>query len=335
LQGARITRKNILPYAIGFLLLLIIVQTASAAVYDLQIAVPKVVYGPSERVEIYGNLTNLSSSSGVRNASVIVNIVNSSGSVSNYTLNTTSDGIFYSRSDYNSNATLISTPNAIGNYTINATYTDPDGVLYVSSALINVITTRVDDIRIKTNEPVYYPSSTMVITAETVTVVGDYRLPVANIQINGTIRNTNETVLSSFNCTTNSNGKCTATKTAPSTSGNYIIESNNYIGFTSFKVVPFEVDVYIKDDTANTLKNTFQRGQTGYVEVRASYNGTNPTGEFTAAGNIYDSSGTIVSSLSSISLNSNNSYVNTASFSVGSSAAIGFYVARVVSTHLS
>ncbi len=315
------------------LLLVSISQIVSADVFNLYMAVPKAIYGPGEMIEIYGGLFNITngsgtaSFSGIPNASVALSIINNSGSVvSNYTLNTTASGMFYSQGNYY-NGTNITVPSTTGNYTVTAEY-NASGALYYASSTIVVVSSRVDEIRVRTGEPVYYPGSEMEIVAEAVMISGENRLPAANITINGTVRNSAETVLSSFNCITDSNGKCTISGTASSSAGTYIVEANNYIGYTTFRVVPFEVDVYIKDGYGISLKQTFSPGQEGYVEVRASYNGTNPSGDFTVSGNIYDSSGSIVSSISSFALDPDNSYVNKAKFTVASGAA-GTYTARV------
>lgn len=322
-------------FLVSVLCLLFTAQSsfASTGLFDLYVSVPKAVYGPGDMIELYGGLynsTTLNSTStftGVPNASIGIQITDSEGNISsNYALTTDGYGSFHSKNNY-INGTPIYAPSQTGSYIINAAY-DDNGTQYMSAANITVTSSRVDEIRVKTDKSVYYPDTAIGITIEAVRTLGDYRLPVANITINGTIRDSSDTVTSSFACTTDINGKCEIADTS-SEAGYYIIEANNYIGYTTFMVVPFEVDVYIKDDTGKNIKQTFSPGQSGSVEVRASYNGTSPTGTFTATGYIYDSSGTLISTISSFSLNTDNSYINRASFTISSSAAAGTYTARV------
>lgn len=321
-------------FLISVLCLLFTAQSSFAGLFDLYLSVPKAVYGPGDQIELYGGLynsTTLNSTSsfiGLPNASIGIQITDSQGNVSSeYTLTTDGYGSFHSKNDY-TNGTPIYAPSEPGTYIINATY-DDNGTQYMSAANITVTSSRVDEIRVRTDKSVYYPDTAIGITIEAVRTHGDYRLPVANITINGTIRDSGDTVTSSFACTTDTNGKCGITETS-SEAGYYIIEANNYIGYTTFMVVPFEVDIYIKDDTGKNIKQTFSPGQSGSVEVRASYNGTSPTGTFTATGYIYDSSGSLISTITSFSLNTDNSYINRASFTIGTDAASGTYTARMI-----
>src|SRR3989338_744159 len=77
---------------------------------------------------------------------------------------------------------------------------------------------------------------------------------VANISINGSLRYTNHTVISTFSCITNNGGVCIVSITAPATAGTYLLEANNFLSTSSFVDVPYEAFVYVRDSTGETFK---------------------------------------------------------------------------------
>ncbi|MBL7206530.1 MAG: hypothetical protein ISS36_02945 [Candidatus Aenigmarchaeota archaeon] len=304
----------------------------SAIIYDLQLMVSKTIFGLGERIEIYGYLYNITASSetGVPSVSINLSLLNISNDViSNYTFTTGSNGEYYSRSDYYPSATVINAPSTTGNYTLNATYTNGSATTY-SVITINVINQSIDDIRLEPNKAIYYPSSNITLTARAIQYLGDNDLPVANVSINGTLRDSDFEILNTFSCTTDANGLCVYTNLiAPSTSGRYILEANNYVGYTTFSVVAFDVDVFMKDSTGTSIKNVFKKGDTGYVEVRVGYNSTTASGNYTVSSSIYNSNGTLISTLTGFSLDSNNSYSNKVPFTINNNLTVGEYKTKV------
>jgi hypothetical protein len=318
-------RASSVIFVIFLTFFLFIWNVSAAETYDLKLIVSKAIYGPGETIELYGYL-NTTSNTSVANKTVVINITNSSYSVADYTFNTSSDGTFHSRSDYYPNATLVSAPNVSGNYSTSARYRGTNETVWEVGLPILVVDKQVDEITIEPDSVIYYGGARMNVTVRTTRNIGDSKIPVSDIRINGTVRNINDTILSSFNCTTDSNGLCMVGIDAPSTSGSYILEANDFIGYTSFKVVPFDVSIFIKDDSATYLKEIFKKGDDGYVEVIVSYNSTQPSGAFTVSGNILNSNGSVIKALSSFELNANNSYTNRVSFSIDNNFTNGMYV---------
>lgn len=328
----RYSDKSLLLFL--FTILLASVSFASSS-YEIQLVVSKYVFGPAENVSITGTVLNITSNSTLNlttllsNVNVNVSLLNSTnGTVANYTFTTNENGTFFSRSSFNPTATAISSPNATGTYTLVANSSIESGI-WISKANIVVVNSKIDDILFQLAKINFYASNNMSITVRAVQKVGDSFAAVSNITINMTMRQLNETIISSYSCVTSASGTCTVNTTAPSSSGTYILEANNFVGFTNFKVVPFDVETYMKDSSAIAFKNIFSKGETGFVEVRVSYNSTTPTGVYNATGDIIDTNGNNVLNLSSVLLNSSNGFVDKISFTASSSLIVGFYTTRI------
>ena len=314
------------------LLLCVFSSTAFAATtYELQLIVSKYVFGPGENVTIIGILSNITTNSTtntttfVNNAEVAVSVINSTNNaVSNYTFTTNSNGTFFSRGSFNPTATVVQAPNASGTYTVLANHSSN----VTARANIVVVNTRIDDILFQLPKVNFYSSENMSITLKTVQRVSDSFVSVNNVSVNVTMRHLNESVISSYSCVTSSRGTCTVNTTAPSTTGTFILESNSFVGFTNFNVVPFDVEAYMKDSSATNFKNIFTRGESGFIEVRVSFNSTTPTGIYNVTGNVADSSSSILN-LTSIILNSTNGFVDKIPFTATSAMRVGLYTVMI------
>ncbi|MBI2579159.1 MAG: hypothetical protein HYW26_05585 [Candidatus Aenigmarchaeota archaeon] len=326
--------KNNSLFLFLFVLLLSSISFASST-YEIQLVVSKYVFGPAENVSITGTVLNITSNSTLNittylgSVNVNVSMLNSTnGTVSNYTFTTNENGTFFSRSSFNPSATAILSPNATGTYILVANSSIESGI-WISKANIVVVNSRIDDILFQLAKINFYASENMSITVRAVQKVGDSFAAVSNITINMTMMQLNESIISSYTCVTSASGTCAINTTAPSASGTYILEANNFVGFTNFKVVPFDVEAYMKDSSALVFKNIFTRGETGFVEVRVSYNSTTPTGVYNATGDVIDTNGNNVLNLTSVLLNSSNGFVDKIPFTASSSLIVGFYTTRI------
>ena len=291
---------------------------------DIYFTVPDTFYSINESISIKGyvyqanysdNGTLVSSSSTVGNASVNLTIRNSNGTqYSNYTFITDSNGSFYSRNNYYPLATSVLAPSTAGNYYLRAAYTDLNNTIWFSEFQVIVVNQTLDILRVSSNSAKYNPSDSITIEAEAVKQVGDRSLYVSNVSINGSLRNSAKTIISNFSCTTGVSGKCTASVSAPSTYGTYFLELDNFKAFTTFSVVPFSVNIYMKDEVGQSLKNVYAVGEQGRVEVSVQNASTSDT--YTFSGYIKDSSENVVKTITSTSLNSNNSFENSFLFTV-------------------
>ena len=318
---------------------LYVVQLASAYyIADFSFTVPQGVYTTGERIELKGNLflknytangTLVSNYTAVSDATINITISNATANVTNYTLVTNTFGLFSSRNDYNTSAPLISAPNATDTCRIRADYVDVNNTRWYSSVEIRVVNQSIDYIRVSPSKTTYNPSETILIYAEAVRLVGDRVVFVNNVSINGSIQNvTNKSALSTFNCTTSDNGKCTTSVTGPSSYGNYFIEANNYKAYSRFSVVPFTVNAYMKDSTGKSYKSTYARGEEASIEVGVVTNASDET--YTFSGYIADSKGNVIKTVDSTTLNSNNSYTNKFTFTLDTANfSLGTYYAQL------
>lgn len=324
--------KKEIIYLLIFLLLSAI---SYAATYEIQLVVSNYVFGPNQNVSITGVVLNITSNSTVNlttfvnNTNTSISLLNSTNNtVSNYSFTSDENGTFFSQSSFHPTATVILAPNATGTFAIVANSTIENST-WTSRANIVVMNTRIDDILFQLPKVNFYASESMGITVKAVQRVGDSFVAVSNVTTNITMRHLNESIIGRHNCVTSSAGTCTANTTAPSSSGTYVLEANNFVGFTNFKVVAFDVEAYMKDNSALVFKNIFSKGEAGFVEVRVSFNGTTPTGTYNASGDIIDTSNVNVLNLTSVLLNSSNGFVDRISFTAVSSLRVGFYTVRV------
>ena len=266
------------------------------------------------------------------NATINISLFNATSNIS--TLNFTTDnlGVFYSRSDFYTSAPLVNAPNSSGDYGIRALYTDPNGTLWVSNVYIYVVNRTVDQLQVRTDKAAYASSESMTVTASAILNVGDRTVFVNNLSVNGTVRNsTSKAILSSFNCTTTSTGMCAVSVSAPSTYGEYFVELNDFKVFSSFMVVPFAVNTYMKDELGKGFKNTFALGEEASLAVEVVTNSTSEVYNF--SGYIADSQGNVVKVVNVTTLNTNNSYINTFLFTVDTlTFSYGTYYAQLTVT---
>ena len=329
---------SIALFLVALGIILVLPSVAAEYVAENSFTVPKSVYNRGESLEMRGNVlqknyssngTLVSNYTAVANMTINCSFINTTANVSRFNFTTDSQGFFFSRNDYQTSAPNITAPNVTGDYTLRCEYRDPNATVWHNNVGIRVLNTSIDQLRLSSGRAVYNPSETVVVYAEALRIVGDRILYVSNVSINGSVQNvTNKSALSTFNCTTGSNGKCTTTVTAPSAYGDYFLEVNNYKAFSRFSVVPFTVNAYMKDSTGKSYKNTFSRGEQAGVEVNVV---TNVSSEvYTFSGYIADARGNVVKSISSTTLNSNNSFTNKFAFTVDTvNFTLGTYYARI------
>lgn len=332
-------RESGLALAIAAVVVLPFLLAGALAAYDTQLYVQKGVYSPGENITLKGYVYNSSNYSlGFANATVTVSISNSSGAVSNVTFNTSSAGLFYSKSDYYPNATAVSVPSVPGAYKVNATYTSPDGTSWSAHSNLTVISTsgnRIDEIQLYPDKTAYYAGTNVSVTAGAYMISGGQKIALSNVTINGTLRTAGDAIRNSFNCTTGTDGTCAMPAVAaPSASGTYILEANDYVGYSTIKVRPFDLSTTMKDGTGSAIKSVFATGEDAYVEAKVLYNSTKPTGNYTIAGYIADANGTSIYTLAGFSLTAGNSYSSKESFRINNSFGTGSFSARLTATKL-
>jgi len=171
-------------------------------------------------------------------------------------------------------------------------------------------------LRVSSDKSEYYSSDNVTVEVEAIRQIGDQILHVANVSINGSLRNASKSLISNFNCTTGENGRCLITLTAPSTNGDYILELNDFKAIGSFSVIPFSANIYMKDELGKSLKNIFAQGTQARVEV--SVQNASSSNVYTFSGYIKDSSENVIKLINSTQLNVNNSFTNTFLFTVDS-----------------
>ena len=317
---------NFLPMTSYVILNPLTANSTNTYVASLYFFLPDGIYTANERIELRGYLyltnytsngTLVSSYMPVTNENINITIRDSNGNYSlNYTLTTDSNGSFYSRSDYNTTAVLVNAPSSAGNYYIRAQYISPNSAVWYSDVNFKVSNKNVDAFKVSPLKARYNPSETMVVNLEAYRLVGDKSLSVSGVDINGTLLNSSKSVLSTFNCTTGENGKCAVSFTAPSSYGGYILEVADFKAFSNFQVIPFSFNIYMKDELGESVKNTFSIGEQGKVEVRVTNASSSDVYSFD--GYIADSSGNVVKTINSTTLNNNNSFSNSFLFTVDS-----------------
>lgn len=302
-----------------FVLLSVAFVFANTYVADLNVILSKTVYTVNESLELKGTiyLSNYTTNGSVvqnhtevANASINISVINkASGAVISSTgLTGSTTGTFYTQSSYYPGATRISTPSTAGNYYLRTNYTDPAGTYWWTQIEFEVANQSIDKLIVSTDKTGYDPSQTMQLSVEAVAEINDEIIFIQNVSINGSIRNSAKSILSSFSCNTSTTGKCTVTTTAPSSYGTYIVEVNNFKAFTSFTVKPFDAILVVKDELAQNIKGTFTTDEQASLEVTVLTNETNETYRFN--GTVTDKSGNIAKNISTTLLNSTNGYVN-------------------------
>ncbi len=318
-------RKYLINLSLIFILAVLSYPVSSSYVSDLTFLTSQTIYTIGERIELSGYiyLSNFSSDgtvlmnhTAIENATINISIIRQGANASSasYLLNTTSSGYFYSQNDFYTTATLISAPNATGTYYIKAIYIDPNSSKWFTQNEIQVVNNSLDKLLISSDKATYSSGEQMLITIEAVKEIGDQIVYVANFSANGSIRDVNKAVQTSFSCTTGSNGKCTVSATAPTTYGDYYLEANNFKSFSSFSVIRFDVNVKMKDELGKSIKYTFNKGEQASVEVNVITSSQSES--YTFVGIVKTTSGTIVKTIDSTIMNSTNSYTNRFTFTL-------------------
>ncbi len=312
---------------------------ANYYISDIYFVLPNTVYTTAEQMSFRGYIyeSNYSDNGTITNAysaknGYAVNITirhkTNETYVSNYTLTTDTLGAFYSNSTYNYNSTKINAPVASGDYIMRAQYIDGNETIKYSEVEFRVLNQSVDSLKLTSDKSLYNPSETITAEVEATSILNDKALYVNNVSINGTLRNNTKGIISNFNCTTDTTGKCKISITAPSTYGKYYLEANSFKAYSSFSVIPFIASAYMKDELGKSYKNTFALGEQASVEVSVVDNTT--TASYSFSGYISDSNGNVIQLINTTSLTTNNSYTNKFVFTVNSiSFAYGTYYATV------
>jgi len=316
---------------IGFFALMLIFAVtilpfvyANSYIIDTYFTIPDSVFMTNENIALKGYLfltnytangTLVNSSYAFPNANINFTIRNSNGSqYSNYSFTTDSAGAFYSSSNYYVNATNVSSPAVAGTYSLKAQYIDANNSIWFSEVGIEVVNKTIDSLGIRIDKSRYNPSETVIVEAEAIKLIGDKKLHVNNVSINGSLRYSNKSIIQNFSCTTGASGKCTVSLTASSSYGNYLVEAGDFKAFSRFSVIPFSFNVYMKDELGKSLKNVYAVAEQGRVEVRVS--NASDSDIYIFSGYIADSQGNVVKTISSTTLNSNNSFTNSFLFTV-------------------
>jgi len=321
-----LVRSRVFLFLSVIIISLISVVGANSYVSDLYFNIPESVFVTNERIELKGyvfqsnytdNGTLVTASSNLPNANVNFTILNSSRTrVNNYTFTTDSNGSFYSKSNFYTSANEINASANEGIYYLRAEYKDLSNTTSYSEVEISVINKTVDETRISAEKANYNPSEKVSVVLEAVKLIGDQVLYQSNVSLNGSIRNASKYILDSFNCTTGANGKCNINITAPSTYGHYFLEVGDFKDFSSFVVVPFHFNVYMKDELGQSLKNVYSYGEQAKIEVSVVNASSSEVYNF--SGYISDSSGNVIKSVNNTQLNNNNSFTNSFLFDVDS-----------------
>ena len=321
-----------------FVLFFIPTVFANSYLADLTFTTSKTIYNLNESIELRGvlqlaNYTDagvlVSNFTGIANATLNFTFINSTNNAfSSYLINTTTNGIFYSRSTFFSTAPLLSAPLVEGSYYLRINYTDPNATSWSTQSELQVLNQTIDRIYVSSDKLTYTAGETVTLLVEAVKEVSGTTTFTSGVVANGTIRDSSRTNVASFSCITGSTGKCSTTVTAPSTLGEYLIEVNNFKAYSLFEVRNFNFNVWMKDELGQSLKSIFALGEQGSVEVNVLTSSTSET--YTFNGIITNSSGSIVKTISSTTLDNSNTYTNRFTFSVDSSTfRAGTYVVEI------
>jgi hypothetical protein len=305
-------------------LVLIPITMANTFVADLSVTSSSTVYAIDDRIEVQGflylsNYTDagviVSNRTALSNATVNISVINKNTNETDaiYQINVT-NGEFYSRNDYYSSAPLISAPSTAADYFIEVNYSDPNETKWFTQTEIEVNNESIDRIAVSSDAFEYSTNESMIITVEAIKEIGDRLTYVANVSINGSVRNSSKGIVSSFNCTTGNNGKCALDATAPSSYGDYYLEVNNFKAFTTFRVEEFQANILMKDELGQSIKHTFVTSEDASIEVAVLTNSTSETYIF--EGDIRDSDNSKVLSIETIKLNTTNFYTNRFKFTI-------------------
>ncbi len=327
--------------ALGFFIISLLLTpffTSASYIGKISLTLEKPAYSASEQMVLFGSVyqSNLSANDTsyfpVANASVNITVYgNSTGTLnSNYTINASSDGVFKSNSSNALTEQTVNAPSSTGTYYIEASYSDPDSVKWHNKIPFVVLSQSIDEISIRPSKSKFYAAEPVQVFLEAIKRNGGSKVPVSNVSLNGTLRSADLSVLSQFNCTTGSNGDCAVAFNAPSSPGKYILEANNFLGTSLFYVIPFNIQVYMKDGIGQSYKEIFRTGEDASVYVNVDLNGSVPSSTYTFNGTIYDSNSNSATVITTTTLEANNSYANKFTFTINNNFTTGNYFASVV-----
>ncbi len=327
------------PLLIFFVLTLLFTSYPASASYigKISLTLEKPSYSANEQMVLFGSIyqSNLSANDTsyqlVANASVNITVyANSTGTIkSNYTISATSDGVFKSNSSDALTSQTVTAPNSTGAYYVEASYTDPNSGIWHNKIPFVVLSQAIDDISIRPSKSKFYAAEPVQVFLEALKRSGGNKVPVSNVSLNGTLRSEDLTVSRHFNCTTGSNGDCSTSFNAPSSSGKYVLETNNFLGTSLFYVIPFNIQVYMKDGAGQSYKEIFRTGEDASVYVSVDLNGSVPSSTYTFNGTVYDSNSNSATRITSTTLEANNSYSNKFTFTINNNFTNGNYFASV------
>ncbi len=310
---------------LAFLLALFVFSATAFAAnsVSLQVFLPKTIFSSNESVEFVGNLFNVSTEgsssnfTGISGASVVVNVSHSNGSLERQVAFTTdANGSFYSQSAIFPSAQLFNAPADAGSYVFGARYDDGSANHTLSQQItVNSTNSSVDRISLALSKVDFLPSEPFAVTATAFSGTGSGVAGVSSYNVSVILAYSNGTRISSNYCVTGSDGVCSASFSAPSSSGSYRLIANDFLGYSYLRVVPFAVQALVRDDAGVAQKDVFSSGEAGTAELQVSVNGSAASGNYSANLSIALANGTLKSSLQSIYLNSSNSHVASANFS--------------------
>ncbi|MBI4438590.1 hypothetical protein HY640_01520 [Candidatus Woesearchaeota archaeon] len=267
------------------------------------------------------------------NLSVLNFSSNNSPSMVSFVLVNTSSGVFRTRSSSFSGAVALYAPYSEGEYILRVQFEDSlNSTSYSVDVHFAVFSQSVDKVLVFPDKSGYYAGDPVVVTGSARRQASDSLVPVSNFSLNGTVRRSSgvsDSILSSFSCRTSDSGDCSVNLSAPSGLGTYVIEVNNFVASSSFRVVPFDVSVYVKDSAGTGFKEILTTNEQASVEVKVTKNSTAPNGTFVFNGTIADYSGRIVANITSTKLNDTNGFINRFQFSTGSGFSEGVYKVSV------
>lgn len=308
-------------FAISFILLL--ASTVNAATYDISLLIEKNVYCKNEPINVYGEIYENG-------------VLLSSGTVDLYLYRAAAPGESEVEEDREEDvsvsggnfASSLSSSN-YGKHKITAKYEDTGGVIWESSIdfLVLPCKGKIDKLSVIPDKAVYYPGEGMEVTIEVLKKVGHGWVGIEGIPIDGTMRYPNESIISEFSCTTGDDGTCEIQLISPDVEGEYLLEVSDFGAVAWFEVLPFDVALRMLDETGQTVKTSYLKGEKAMVEVIVKPpSGSTETYIFT--GSVLDKDGNVVKEISQAEL-SPPSYTNSSVFTIDKDFGSGKYEVAV------
>lgn len=225
--------------------------------------------------------------------------------------------------------------NQPGKYKIVASFKDYKSNIWNTSIDLLISPKCIDRYLIYTDKAEYYGYSDRQVTVyvEAQKYSGGEYIGVPNVEFNWSMRSSDESVYSSHSYVdqkTDSTGKFNTSVSVPSSVGRYIIEVNDFAAKSTFFVLPFEVDISMKDDTGSSTRATYAHGQKAKLEVKVTINGSLPeSGTFYFSGNVIRKDGKGILSIPSTQI-STSTFKGSHDFDIDSTNfSIGSYMANI------